>query len=81
MADEKVVKIAPYLSLVGAGHRFEADEVLEGAKGEEFTTLAILAEKADGSLYIAGNANAGEVMILMKKAERLIVFGEHDNDG
>lgn len=61
---------------VGEGYRFDADEILEAAKGQEFTCLAILGETEDGELYVAGNANAGEVLVLMEKAKHLVVFGE-----
>jgi hypothetical protein len=71
---DKVVKFEP--SLVGAGHRFDPDEILEAAKGKEFVTVAILAELPDGTMWTSGNANAGETLILMEKAKRQIVFGE-----
>ncbi len=70
----EVVKFKP--EIVGDGYRFDADECLEAAKGQEFVTLAILAESADGELYIAGNANAGETLVLMERAKHPIVFGE-----
>jgi hypothetical protein len=72
--NDKVIKFEP--SIVGAGHRFDPDAILDEAKGHEFTTVAILAELPDGTLWTSGNANAGETLILMKKAERRIVFGE-----
>lgn len=60
---------------VGDNYRFEADDVLEAAKGQKFTCLAILGETEDGELYVAGNANSGETMVLMERAKHLIVFG------
>lgn len=69
----EVVKFKP--EIVGDGYRFDADECLDAAKGQDFVTLAILAESPDGELYVAGNANAGETLILMERAKHLIVFG------
>lgn len=69
-----VVKFDPVL--VGEGYRFDPDELLEAAKGQEFTTLAILGETADGSIWVSGNANAGETLVLMERAKRQVVFGE-----
>lgn len=73
MADN-VLRFDPVI--VGEGHRFDPDEILEAAKGKGFITLAILAEQEDGTLYVAGNANAGETLVLMEKAKRQIVFGD-----
>lgn len=69
-----VLKFQP--TVVGEGYRFDAAEILETAKEKQFRTLAILGETEDGELYVAGSANAGETMVLMEKAKRLIVFGE-----
>ncbi len=61
---------------MGEGFRFDCDELLEAAKGKGFTRLAILGELEDGTPYIAGNANAGETLVLMERAKRTIVFGD-----
>ncbi|RVK26281.1 hypothetical protein [Sinorhizobium meliloti] len=61
---------------VGEGFRFEADEVLEAAKGNGFTVLAIVGELPDGSSWISGTANAGETMILLERAKHHLIFGE-----
>lgn len=69
-----ILKFDPVI--VGEGYRFDADELLEAAKGQNFTRLAILAEKEGGELWVSGNANAGETLVLMELAKKLIVFGE-----
>lgn len=69
----KVIKFDPVV--VGEGFRFDPDDILEGAKGQGFSTLAILAETEDGEIWISGSANAGETLILMERAKRQIVFG------
>lgn len=69
-----VVKFSPVV--VGDGYRFDADELLEAAKGQQFTTLAILGELPDGAFWVSGTANAGETLILMERAKQQIVFGE-----
>lgn len=62
--------------VVGEGYRFEPDAILEAAKGQGFTTLAILAQCEDGSIWVSSSANAGEALVLMEKAKRQIIFGE-----
>lgn len=66
---------------VGASYRFNTDEILEAAKGNEFGRMVILGELPDGTIYVAGTANAGETLILMERAKRIICFGEQDNQG
>lgn len=69
-----VVQFKP--EIVGDGYRFDSDEILEAAKGTKFATLTILGETEDGDLYVAGNANAGETLVMMERAKHRIVFGE-----
>ena len=64
--------------VVGEGYRFDPDVILEAAKGNDFPLLAIIAQNPDGSMYVAGNANAGETLILMEKAKHQICFGDED---
>lgn len=73
MADN-VRKFEP--RVIGDGYRFDADEILEAAKGKGFATVAILGELENGELWVSGSANGGETLVLMEKAKRLIVFGE-----
>lgn len=61
---------------VGEGFRFDPDDLLEAAKGQEFTKLAILAQTPDGTLWVSGTANAGETLILIELAKHRIVHGE-----
>lgn len=67
----EVVKLE--LVQVGENFRFDPDELLEAAKGQEFAKLAILAQKPDGTLWVSGTANAGETLILMELAKFKIV--------
>ncbi|MFD2248934.1 hypothetical protein FHS82_001050 [Pseudochelatococcus lubricantis] len=60
---------------VGEGFRFDADEILEDAKGQGFTKIAILAERPDGTIWVTGSANAGETLVLMELAKHQIIFG------
>lgn len=69
----EVVKLE--LVEVGEGFRFEPDALLEAAKGQGFTRLAILGEQPDGKIWVSGSANAGETMILMELAKHQIVHG------
>jgi hypothetical protein len=61
---------------VGSGYRFDPDEILEAAKGQGFVSLVILGELPDGTHWTSSSANAGEALVLMERAKRLIVFGE-----
>ncbi len=69
----KVLKFDPVV--VGEGFRFDPDELLEAAKGQEFTTLVILGQYPDGTLWTSGNANAGETLILMERSKHQLLFG------
>lgn len=71
-----VIKFEPVV--VGDGYRFDPDELLEAAKGKGFGRLAIIGDLPDGSIWVSGNANVGETLILMEFAKRHIVFGEDD---
>lgn len=61
---------------VGEGFRFDPDDLLEAAKGQGFTRLAILGENPDGTLWVSGSANAGETVILIELAKHQIIHGE-----
>lgn len=71
---ENIVKFKPIE--VGSGFRFDPDEILEAAKGNEFTCVAVLGHLPNGEMWVSGNANAGEILILMERAKRIAVFGE-----
>lgn len=70
----EVVKFNPVL--VGEGFRFDADQILDAAKGQGFAILAVIGELEDGTLWVSGSSNGGETLVLMEKAKRQIVFGE-----
>jgi hypothetical protein len=73
---DNVVKLSERLEIVGDGYRFDPQQILEAAKGFPFEKLAVLGVDENGELWVSGNANAGEIMILMEKAKKLIVWGE-----
>lgn len=67
-----VLRLVP--NEVGDGYRFEADQILEGAKGCKFTNLVIIGEiEGEEDLYIGGMASAGESMILIERAKMDII--------
>jgi len=72
----KVVKFEPIT--VSSDYRFDADETLENAKGQPFTCLAIIGQLEDGSQWVTGNANAGEILVMMERAKHRLVFGEDE---
>lgn len=61
---------------VGEGFRFDPDDLLEAAKGQQFERLAILGQLPNGELWVSGSANAGETLILIELAKHKIVHGE-----
>lgn len=61
---------------IGAGFRFDSDEILDKAKGQSFITFTIIGQLEDGSIWTDGNANAGEMIVLMERAKHHLVFGE-----
>jgi hypothetical protein len=68
---ENVVK----LRLVDySGTKYDADTVLEGAKGTDFEALAIIGQTTDGEMYVAGNCNLGELFILWEKAKNHLLL-------
>ncbi len=61
---------------VGESFRFDADELLEAAKGQGFETLAIIGQCEDGTIWFSGSANAGETLILIERAKHSLIHGE-----
>lgn len=72
----EILKLVP--NEVGEDYLFDADEILEGAKGQGFTEIVIIGHLEDGDMWISGSANAGETMILMEQAKHFICFGSDD---
>lgn len=60
---------------IGEGYRLDADVVLDEAKGNAFDRILIVGQMEDGEFYIAGNANAGESLILLERVKDFIVHG------
>lgn len=70
----KIVKLEPVE--IGSNYRFDPDEILDGAKGQEFTNLVILGQLPDGTIWVTGNSNAGEILVMMEMAKHQILFEE-----
>lgn len=68
---DKVVKLE--VVEVGEGFRFDADKLLEDAKGQNFETLVILGQLPDGELWISASGNTGESVILIELAKHKIL--------
>jgi hypothetical protein len=69
-----VVKLEPVE--VGAGFRFDPDELLEAAKGQEFALLVIIGELPNGETWVSGSANVGETLIMIERGKHQLLFGE-----
>jgi hypothetical protein len=70
----EIVQLNP--ETVGDEYRFDPDQVLEDAKGQGFVTLMVLAQNEAGDIWITGNANVGETLVLMERAKHHLVFGD-----
>jgi len=60
---------------VGENYRFDADFILEAAKGRPFDRLAVIGELENGEIWVSGTANAGETLVLLELAKHKVVFG------
>lgn len=60
----------------GEDYRFDPDVILEEAKGQGFTDLVVIGFDKNGDLWVSGNANAGETLILMERAKQYLIFGD-----
>lgn len=69
----EVLKFSP--KVVGEGFRFDPDQILDGAKGQEFATICVIGHYLGGELWISGSANAGETLILLELAKHHLLFG------
>lgn len=58
---------------VGEDYRFDPDDLLEKAKGQEFTRLAILGELPNGEIWMSGTANAGETFIMIERVKMKLI--------
>lgn len=72
----EVVRLADHLEEVGDNYRRDPDEMLEAAKGEDFTNLIILGQYRDGSLFVSGISNVGMALVMMELAKHQLVHGE-----
>lgn len=70
----EVIKLVP--EEVGEGYQFDSNEVLRAALDKDMSSIVIIGELPDGELWCSSAVNAGEALILMEKAKRLICFGE-----
>lgn len=70
-----VIRLVP--ETAGEDWTLEAEAVLDGAKGQDLQSCVVFGQDADGELYLAATANAGETMILLERCKHYIVFG-HD---
>lgn len=73
---ENVLPFKP--EVVGEGYRFDPAAILDAAKDQGLTTLAVIGETENGEIYVAGSANAGETLILMERAKHCICFGSDE---
>lgn len=65
---------------VGDNFRFEADDVLRRAMGQELTNLVVICEHPCGHVTVGGMASAGQAVILMHRAiAEICGIGGHDD--
>lgn len=70
-----VVELEP--QELGENFRFDPDKILDEAKGQGFETLVIMGQKPSGEVWVTGNANRGELLVLIEVAKHQIVFDEN----
>lgn len=58
---------------VGDGYRFDPDEILEAAKGQNLETLVIIGQQPNGGLWVSSDVNAGTALVLIHRAINQIV--------
>ena len=61
------------LVTVGESFRFNPDDLLEKAKSQGFSVMAILGQFPNGEMWVSGTANAGETIILIELAKHHIL--------
>lgn len=69
-----VIKFKPVE--VGEDFRFDPDEVLDAAKGQDFSTVCVIGNYSNGELWVSGSANAGETIMLLELAKHYLLFGD-----
>lgn len=71
MSADNVTKFEPVV--VGDGYRFDADEILEAAKGHSMETLVIIGQLPNGELWVSSDVYAGTALVLIHRAINQIV--------
>jgi hypothetical protein len=70
----EVIHLRP--EIVGDGYRFDADEVLDAAKGQNLGKAVIVGELPDGTLWVSSTCGAGDMLLLIERAKRFILPDE-----
>lgn len=60
---------------IGDGYRFDPDEILDAAKGQEFIELVIIGTMPTGERWVSGNCNSGQALILIERAKLKLIGG------
>lgn len=68
---DNVTKFHP--TVVGDAYRFDADEILDGAKGKDMESLVIIGQLPNGDLWVSSDVNAGTALVLIHRAINQIV--------
>ena len=58
---------------IGDGYKFDPDEVLENAKGQGFTNVAIVGQLPNGETWLSGASNSAETIMLMERAKLMLL--------
>lgn len=70
-ANDNIIPFVPVE--VGDGYKFDADEVLEEAKGQDFIRLVLVGEKPDGEVYVAASDGIAESLLLFERGKMKIL--------
>jgi hypothetical protein len=58
---------------IGDGLEIDPAAVLDASQKKAFTRLVVIGEQDDGGLYVAGTHGAGESLMLVEMAKKILI--------
>lgn len=68
------------LTVIDAGENFrvDVDDVLEGAKGNGLTDVAVVGVYPNGDIFLASSGNNFDLIRLLEHGKHTLIFGAED---
>ena len=63
-------------AIVSDAITLDPDMLLQAVQGQGLIDLVIVATQPDGRLWVSSSCGAGDAVMQMERAKRLIIFGE-----